>query len=46
MMFRSAVKGCERVRYEYKCPYCGYINVRYEKCGRIVCNRCGREFNT
>ena len=34
----------ERVRYEYKCPHCGHVNVRYEKCGRIVCDLCGKEF--
>ena len=34
----------ERVRYEYKCPHCGHTNVRYEKCGRIVCDYCKREF--
>jgi len=33
-----------RRRYEYRCPFCGYINVRYEPCGRIVCDRCGKEF--
>jgi len=34
----------ERVRYEYKCPYCGCRNVRYEKCRRIVCDFCKKEF--
>ena len=33
-----------RVRYEYKCPFCGCRNVRYEKCRRIVCDFCKREF--
>jgi len=34
----------ERIRYEYKCPHCGRVNVRYERCGRIVCDYCGEEF--
>jgi len=34
----------ERVRYEYKCPYCGCRNVRYEECRRIVCDFCRKEF--
>ena len=33
-----------RVRYEYKCPYCGHANIRYEECARIVCDLCKREF--
>lgn len=33
-----------RLRYEYKCPYCGYINVRYEETARVVCEKCGRSF--
>ena len=33
-----------RVRYEYRCPFCGHVNIRYEPCRRIVCDRCGREF--
>ena len=33
-----------RVRYEYKCPFCGCKNIRYEKCERIVCDCCQREF--
>ena len=33
-----------RLRYEYKCPYCGYINVRYEQAARLVCEKCGRSF--
>jgi len=33
-----------RTRYEYKCPYCGHINVRYEECARVVCDHCGKEF--
>jgi len=32
------------VRYEYKCPYCGRINIRYIKTRRIVCIGCGRPF--
>ena len=36
----------ERRRYEYLCPYCGYINIRYEPCVRIVCDRCKRAFYT
>jgi ribosomal protein L37AE/L43A len=32
------------MKYEYKCPFCGYINVRYEECGRVVCLKCGRGF--
>ena len=31
-------------RNEYKCPYCKHINVRYERCGHIVCSKCGRGF--
>ena len=33
-----------RVRDEYKCPYCGHANIRYEECARIVCNVCKKEF--
>jgi len=32
------------MRYEYKCPYCGYINVRTHRTARVVCSRCGRAF--
>ena len=46
MMFRSAIKEYGRLRYEYKCPHCSFVNIRYEKCGRIVCSFCGKEFNT
>ncbi len=31
-------------RFEYLCPYCRHVNVRYERCGRIVCSKCGRGF--
>lgn len=31
-------------RYEYKCPHCGHVNVRYEECGRVVCDHCKKEF--
>jgi len=31
-------------RYEYKCPHCGKVNIRYEECARIVCDKCGKEF--
>jgi len=31
-------------RYEYRCPYCGYVNVRYEVTVRIVCDRCKKAF--
>jgi len=31
-------------RYEYKCPHCGEVNIRYEECARIVCDKCGKEF--
>ena len=31
-------------RYEYKCPHCGHVNVRYERCGRVVCSNCGESF--
>ena len=34
----------ERRRYEYKCPYCGYVNIRYCECERIVCDKCGKSF--
>ena len=30
--------------WEYKCPRCGHINVRYERMGRIVCSKCGGGF--
>ena len=33
------------IRYEYRCPYCGHVNVRYEPCARIVCDRCGASFS-
>ncbi len=32
------------VRYEYKCPWCGYVNIRYHPCRRIVCDKCGISF--
>lgn len=35
-----------RKRYEYRCPYCGYVNIRYEETKRIVCDRCRNEFYT
>ena len=31
-------------RNEYRCPWCGHTNVRYERCGHIVCSKCGRGF--
>jgi len=39
-------KKRKRKRYEYRCPRCGYINVRYEETKRIVCFMCGFEFYT
>ena len=33
-----------RTRYEYKCPYCGCTNIRYEECARVVCDYCKKEF--
>ena len=41
--FRRKLEPTRR-RYEYKCPYCGHINVRHEPCVRVVCDRCGRAF--
>ena len=41
--FRRKLEPPKR-RYEYKCPYCGHVNVRYEPCVRVVCDRCGRAF--
>ena len=32
------------VRYEYRCPWCNHINVRYARTGRKVCDTCGRGF--
>jgi len=32
------------VRHEYKCPFCGCKNVRYEACARVVCDYCKKEF--
>ena len=32
-------------RYEYRCPWCKHLNVRYERMGRIVCSKCGRGFS-
>jgi ribosomal protein S27AE len=31
-------------RYEYKCPYCGKLNIRLFKTARVVCGYCGRAF--
>ena len=31
--------------YEYKCPYCGYVNTRAVETKHLVCNSCGHEFN-
>ena len=31
-------------RYEYKCPFCGHVNVRYEHTVKLVCDNCGRSF--
>jgi len=33
-----------RIDYEYKCPYCGYVNTRSLPMGRIVCSTCGTSF--
>ena len=33
-----------RERYEYRCLWCGFVNVRYELCARVVCDRCGEAF--
>jgi len=33
-----------RKRYEYKCPWCGKVNVRYEETQRLICDRCGKTF--
>jgi len=33
-----------RIRYEYKCPFCGCTNIRYEECARVVCDYCKKEF--
>lgn len=32
------------VRYEYKCPHCGHINIKYEQYARIICRKCGKPF--
>jgi len=37
-------KDKKRVLYEYKCPFCGYVNTRTGPRGRIVCSRCGMAF--
>ena len=34
----------ENLKYEYRCPYCGYVNERNEPTARIVCTRCKRVF--
>jgi len=33
-----------RARLEYRCPYCGTVNVRYEPAGRLVCDWCRKTF--
>jgi hypothetical protein len=30
--------------YEFKCPHCGFINIRNGNFARIVCTSCGSEF--
>jgi len=30
--------------YEYKCPFCGRVNVRYHKYARICCSYCDTSF--
>ena len=42
--WRELFGRSEKERYEYRCPACGYLNIRYEKTMRIVCDRCGRVF--
>lgn len=32
------------VRYEYKCPHCGKVNVRSGETRRLVCSYCGGSF--
>lgn len=32
------------MNYEYKCPLCGFINIKYSEYARIVCSSCGQEF--
>ncbi len=44
MLYGLIGKTVPPVRYEYRCPYCNHINVRYERTGRIVCSKCGRGF--
>lgn len=34
----------EKKRYEYRCFWCGFINIRYEPTARIVCDRCHKTF--
>ena len=31
-------------RYEYRCPFCGCVNVRDEETVRLVCDYCGKVF--
>jgi len=29
---------------EYKCPYCGHVNIRMGNRWFIVCDKCGKSF--
>jgi len=42
--WRDLFSRRRKERYEYRCPWCGLINIRYEPTVRVVCDRCRRVF--
>ena len=32
------------MQYEYLCPFCQKVNIRYLACAQIVCDGCKKEF--
>ena len=43
-LWKQKTWGSGYARYEYRCPHCRALNLRYYNCARIVCNFCKKVF--